>query len=154
MMGIRQWLIATAAAASLAFLGLFSYDHVKTTVISADFGGSIGDYIENYAKIRHTTGPVRIEDVCISACTMVLGLIPADRVCAEPNAKFGFHSAWQLGPFGPVFSREGTRLVWNIYPDAVQAELIKRGWDGEGDKPHPELLYVPATRFVKECKDG
>jgi hypothetical protein len=126
-------------------------NHASPLVISANFGGSIATYMEDYAQVRHAKTEIKLEDVCISACTMVLGLIPLDRVCADKRALFGFHSAWVMGPFGPVFSREGTRMVWNLYPKSVQEELVKRGWNGEGNEPHPDLLYVPATEFVREC---
>lgn len=152
-MNVRKWAIRLAIATSLiAGYGLV-HDRLQPKIISADFGGSIGEYIESYADIRHSKVKIRIEDYCISACTMVLGLIPRDRVCADDRALFGFHSAWFMGPFGPVFSREGTRLVWNLYPKAVQDDLRARGWDGEGNEPHPELIYVPATKFLPKC-DG
>lgn len=150
---MKKWLTGLGVVILLLAGGLLAHTQFQSKIISADFGGSIGDYIEQYAEIRHDKVLVRIEDVCISACTMVLGLIPADRVCADKRAKFGFHSAWFMGPLGPVFSREGTRLVWNIYPENVREELKKRGWDGEGEKPHPDLLYVDATTFVRQC-DG
>lgn len=151
-MGLRNFVIGAGLIALAVLGGLhFNGGDRSPHIISADFGGSLGVYLEDYATIRHTGKEVRIEDVCISACTMVLGLIPLNRVCADKRALFAFHSAWVMGPFGPVFSREGTRLVWNIYPENVREELKARGWDGEGTVGHPELIYVPATRFVREC---
>ena len=32
--------------------------------------------------------------VCASACTIVLGAVPRDRICLTPNASLGFHAAY------------------------------------------------------------
>src|SRR2546430_12063950 len=39
---------------------------------------------------------VVIAGTCVSACTMVLGLVPTDRICATSNAVLGFHAAWMF----------------------------------------------------------
>ena len=36
---------------------------------------------------------VVIDGKCLSACTMVLGLVPSKQICVTPRARFGFHAA-------------------------------------------------------------
>ena len=65
-----------------------------TMVITADGGGSINQYEQRYATVRESGERVVIDGLCSSACTMVLGMVPRDRVCVTPNALLGFHAAW------------------------------------------------------------
>jgi len=37
---------------------------------------------------------VMIDGTCASACTMLLGVIPRNRICVTPRAVLAFHSAW------------------------------------------------------------
>ena len=62
--------------------------------IAEDRGGPIGQYLNAYATMRSTGERVIIDGNCLSACTLVLGLIPQDHICATPRARFGFHVAW------------------------------------------------------------
>jgi hypothetical protein len=48
--------------------------------IKADPGGQIGPYLENLAVLRSSGERVIIDGPCLSACTMVLGVIPKERI--------------------------------------------------------------------------
>lgn len=116
-------------------------------VISSDFGGSVIEYIQKYNILRQQDVRVRVDDVCISACTLITGLLRPENVCVSPTAVFGFHSAWSgMGSY----SSEGTRLIWEIYPQVLRDLLKERGWDGPS--PHPDLLYVRGTELYEECQ--
>jgi hypothetical protein len=52
------------------------------------------DFYEKFAGWRVNGDRVAIDGMCISACTMVVGLIDADKVCVTPYARLAFHSAW------------------------------------------------------------
>ena len=44
-------------------------------------------------------GPCRMASmashgICNSACTLVLGIVPLNRICATPRASLGFHQAY------------------------------------------------------------
>src|SRR5664279_6214278 len=65
-----------------------------TMRIAEDRGGQIGHYLQAFAMLRSSGENVVIDGNCLSACTLVLGLIPRARVCATPKARFGFHAAW------------------------------------------------------------
>ncbi len=49
-----------------------------------------------------------IGGACLSACTLVLGIVPRSKICVTRRATLGFHAAWMPGPNGkpvPEFGR-------------------------------------------------
>jgi hypothetical protein len=97
-------------------------------VIKSDPGGQIGPYLENLAVLRGSGQKVVIDGPCLSACTMVLGVIPRDRICVTPRARLGFHAAWHPAEDGhPIPSREATALLMSIYPEHVRSWISRRG---------------------------
>ena len=71
---------------------------------------------------------VVIDGVCLSACTLVLGIVPTDRICITRRATLGFHAAWLPGPSGrPVHSAAGTQALWDYYPANVRRWIQARG---------------------------
>jgi len=129
----------------------------ETLRITFDGGGRIDQYIERYSALRLAGGRVVIDGLCISACTMVTGLMPAERVCVTPYAQLAFHSAAMVDPLGNhAHSAEGTRLVWNVYPENVRALLRAKSWDGEDAEAneHPGLIYVAGDELrtlIRPC---
>jgi hypothetical protein len=127
-------------------------------VITNDPGGRIDQFIDKYTALRRSGAKVEIDGFCASACTLVTGMLPTDRVCVTPFAKLGFHSAFwintQTGERG--FSSEATRLLWHIYPENVRDLLRKRGWDGEGKTAdHPNIIFVEGPELLaiyQPCK--
>ncbi|MEA3025710.1 MAG: hypothetical protein QOF91_995, partial [Alphaproteobacteria bacterium] len=80
--------------------------------ITSDAGGQIGRYLENLAALRNSGEHVIIDGPCLSACTMVLGVIPHDRICVTRRARLGFHAAWNPAGNGRIVtSRGGTQLL-------------------------------------------
>jgi hypothetical protein len=120
---------------------------------TGSFGGRIDSFIEEFNKIREAEAKIAITDVCLSACTLVLGLVDPKNVCVTPHTLFGFHSAWSRDELGiATFHREGTRLVWHLYPKKIQDMLRSRGWDGDGEEAHPSMLYVRGTELgLRTC---
>jgi hypothetical protein len=96
--------------------------------IAEDRGGQIGPYLYQYAMLRDRGERVIIDGACLSACTLVLGTVPKERICVTSRANLGFHAAWNVGSSGkPVFSPEGTRLLWEVYPPAVRKWILSQG---------------------------
>ena len=96
--------------------------------IAEDRGGQIGPYLKQFAMIRDSGSRVIIDGTCLSACTLVLGTVPKDRICVTSRANLGFHAAWNMAPGGrAVYSEEGTRLLWDIYPSAVRQWIKRKG---------------------------
>lgn len=99
-----------------------------TMRISEDRGGQIGHYLQTFAALRSTGENVVIDGNCLSACTLVLGLMPRERICATHNARFGFHAAWMPDNNGrPVTSPLGTQALWDIYPPSVRRWISSHG---------------------------
>lgn len=82
------WPAATATAAAPA------------ERILDDSGGRIGSYLNRYEALRKSGQRVVIDGTCASACTLLLGLIPHDRICVTPRAVLAFHAAWDPRPDG------------------------------------------------------
>ena len=99
-----------------------------TVRIRGDAGGQIGPYLEAMVAIRGSGEQVVIDGPCLSACTMLLGVIPRERICVTPRARLGFHAAWRPGKKGgQVTSHEATRLLMQIYPQHVRSWIRERG---------------------------
>jgi hypothetical protein len=58
-----------------------------------DCGGHIGEYLAKYHALRVSGEQVVIDGICASACTMLLGTIPRDRICVTQRAVLEFHAA-------------------------------------------------------------
>jgi hypothetical protein len=96
--------------------------------IKADTGGQIGPYLENFMAMRNAGERVAIDGPCLSACTMVLGVIPRERICVTSRARLGFHAAWNPGQNGqPVTSQSATKFLMDIYPEHVRTWIKGRG---------------------------
>jgi hypothetical protein len=96
--------------------------------IAEDRGGQIGRYLQTFASLRSSGERVVIDGNCLSACTLILGVIPRDHICATPRARFGFHAAWMPDEDGqPVTSRMGTQALWDVYPASVRRWIHRHG---------------------------
>src|SRR3954452_49189 len=91
--------------------------------IAHDAGGQIGPYLEHLVALRNSGERVIIDGPCLSACTMVLGVVPRERICMTGRARLGFHAAWHPAPAGngqQVASQGGTQLLMQVYPRNVR----------------------------------
>jgi len=96
--------------------------------IANDAGGQIGPYLDKLVSLRSSGQSVAIDGPCLSACTLLLGIIPRERICVTPRAKLGFHAAWKPDASGHKrLSHEGTKALWEIYPANVRSWLARRG---------------------------
>lgn len=96
--------------------------------IADDRGGRIGTYLDKYESLRDSGETVVIDGTCASACTIVLGALPAERICVTPRASLGFHAAWDPGPSGrPVINPRATRMLYSLYPARIKTWIAQRG---------------------------
>jgi len=96
--------------------------------IAEDRGGRIGTYMDRYEDLRESGETVMIDGLCASACTIVLGAVPHDRICVTPRATLGFHAAWDPGAGGrPVTNIEATQMLYEMYPSTIQRWIARRG---------------------------
>jgi hypothetical protein len=94
---------------------MMSLPPVRATVRNDDPGGQIGEHLAKLRALR-IFGSNIVDGTCASACTMLLGTIPPDRICAIPRETLVFHSAWNGAPTGDVISGAGNQILWSSYP--------------------------------------
>src|SRR6476660_2291264 len=96
--------------------------------IANDRGGQIGRYVESYEQLRASNQTVMSDGLCASACTIVLGTIPNDKICVTPNANLAFHAAWDFGTRGRTITNPGaTRMLYSMYPSQFRQWIVNRG---------------------------
>ena len=104
--------------------------------IADDRGGRIGTYVDKYQGLRTRARPVIIDGLCASACTIVLGAVPHDRICVTSHANLGFHAAWDFGANGrAVTNAEATQMLYSMYPTPVKGGSRARRTDATHDLP-------------------
>jgi hypothetical protein len=120
--------------------------------IAEDRGGQIGRYLQAFATLRSSGERVVVDGNCLSACTLVLGVIPRENICATRRARFGFHAAWMPNENGrPVTSRLGTQALWDVYPASV------RHWINQHGGLTRRMIYLEGTQLhgiVASCSPG
>jgi hypothetical protein len=96
--------------------------------IADDRGGRIGTYVDKYQGLRSSGETVIIDGLCASACTIVLGAVPHDRICVTSAANLGFHAAWDFGANGrAVTNTEATQMLYSMYPAPIKRWIAARG---------------------------
>jgi hypothetical protein len=99
-----------------------------TVRIASDPGGQIGPYLDKLQALERSGQSVMIDGPCLSACTMVLGVIPRDRICVTARARLGFHAAWRPDRAGRQTSaQDGTAYLMSHYPQQVRDWINRRG---------------------------
>jgi hypothetical protein len=116
--------LAVAFALSLGWAGPVLGD---VRILSSG-GGSVGQYLDFFAKVRQSGERVVIDGPCLSACTLVLSSVPRKRVCVTSRAVLGFHAPFLVDDRGRTFrSREITQAVNAAYPANVRAWIKRHG---------------------------
>jgi hypothetical protein len=134
--GAHMKLATGLLAAVLMLLGMGTSHAIVR--IADDRGGRIGTYVDKYQDLRSSGEMVVIDGLCASACTIVLGAVPRDRICVTSNANLGFHAAWDYGANGrTVTNAEATQMLYSMYPTQVRRWISARG----GLKPHMIFLH-------------
>ena len=107
---------------------------LAVTRIRDDTGGSLGEYLLRFTRIRDSGERVIIDGSCFSACTLVT-IIPKERICVTERAALGFHAGWIDDQKGmrPT-SAEGTRLLFELYPPTIRSWINNHGGLGVHDR--------------------
>ena len=133
-------MVRVAAAAMLLMMNVSSAS--ATVRISDDRGGQIDDYLNKYHALRENGEQVMIDGTCASACTMLLGVIPRNRICVTPRAVLAFHSAWMPTSEGEQISSAGNYYLWSNYPPAVRKWIIQHGG------LHERIIYLSGPELA------
>lgn len=111
----------------------------ETINVSDNHGGSVAAYDARWAGLAARGVDVRIVGPCQSACTVLLGHIPRNKICVTSNASFGFHTAKKP---------EMTAVLWNAYGADIKAWINARG----GLTPDFKWMRAPDTyKYFKKC---
>jgi hypothetical protein len=96
--------------------------------IQSSPGGEVGSYLVLFELVRQSGERVVIDGPCLSACTLVLSIVPSRRICVTPRAVLGFHAAIAVDQHGHHFSASAaTRVIAETYPAPVRAWITRRG---------------------------
>jgi hypothetical protein len=96
--------------------------------ILASPGGQVGPFLELFDRVRETGERVVIDGPCLSACTLVLMTVPAERICVTRRAVLGFHAARSIDGRGRIYAEpEASRAVQAAYPDQVRDWISRHG---------------------------
>ena len=112
-----------------------------------DYGGDVIEKLQQFYYLKQSQQEFVIPDVCISACTMFLGL---PKVCVQDGTVFGFHSAYYMDGNKPIPSKFGNDILLDIYPPKVKDFVVKNKFLDSLD-----LSFVNAKTMyalgIKEC---
>jgi hypothetical protein len=96
--------------------------------ILASPGGQVGPFLDLFERVRASGERVVIDGPCLSACTLVLSVVPDDRICVTGRAILGFHAARSIDRRGRMYSEpEASAAVLQAYPAPVRGWIRRRG---------------------------
>jgi hypothetical protein len=96
--------------------------------ILGSVGGQVGPFMDLFERVRDSGERVVIDGPCLSACTLVLDLVPNDRICVTRRAILGFHAARSMDRRGRTYAEpEASEVVLAAYPAAVRDWIRRRG---------------------------
>ena len=96
--------------------------------ILASPGGQVGPFLDLFDRVRESGERVVIDGPCLSACTLVLSMVPNNRICVTRRAILGFHAARSMDRHGRMYAEpEASEFVLEAYPAAVRGWIRNRG---------------------------
>jgi hypothetical protein len=114
-----------------------------------DYGGNVLERLQQMHYLKMSGQEFRIEGVCISACTMFLGL---PKVCVAEDTIFGFHSAASFDGEKWEKSEWGNAIALDVYPLRIREFVTKNNFLKSLD-----LSFVNAETMwalgIKKCDE-
>ena len=91
-------------------------------------GGRVGEFLDLFEAVSRSGERVVIDGPCLSACTLVLSIVPSERICVTRRAVLGFHAARSIDRRGRTYPEpEASELVLEAYPAPVRNWISRRG---------------------------
>jgi hypothetical protein len=91
-------------------------------------GGQVGPFLDLFERMRDTGERVVIDGPCLSACTLVLSMVPNERICVTRRAVLGFHAARSIDRRGRMYAEpEASELAMEAYPATVRGWIHRHG---------------------------
>jgi hypothetical protein len=101
--------------------------HAEVRILASP-GGAVAPFLELFERVRASGERVVIDGPCLSACTLVLSMVPDERICVTRRAVLGFHAARSVDGRGRIYAEpEASRLVLQAYPSPVRGWISRRG---------------------------
>jgi hypothetical protein len=121
-------ILSLRAAFASALILISALPALGEVRILASPGGEAGAYVGLFEQIERSGERVVIDGPCYSACTLVLSVVPSERICVTRRAVLGFHAARWVDNRGRTSAApEATRLVAATYPPTVRAWIEQHG---------------------------
>src|SRR3954454_18742157 len=96
--------------------------------ILASPGGQVGPFLDLFERVRESGERVVIDGPCLSACTLVVSMVPETRICVTRRAILGFHAARSVDRRGHTYAEpEASQIVLRTYPAPVRDWIERRG---------------------------
>jgi len=145
------WRAALAGALASALVTCATCAASADVRIVNDPGGEVSSYVRKFHEVRASGERVVIDGPCLSACTLLTGIVPRDHVCVTANAVLGFHAAsyYDDASQSLVPTREGSRQVMRLYPQQI------RSWIDRHGGLHPQLIMLRGRElaaFYRPCQ--
>jgi hypothetical protein len=101
--------------------------HAELRIVASP-GGPVVPYVQLFEAVRKSGERVVIDGPCLSACTLVLSMVPNDRICVTRRAVLGFHAARSIDGHGRIYREPvASQFVLETYPSAVRGWISRRG---------------------------
>jgi len=130
-----KWQAILAGALASVFMTCVAQADIR---IVSDPGGEVASYIQKFRQVRASGQNVIIDGPCLSACTLLTGIVPKDRVCVTHRAALGFHAASYYDDASRTLvpTRQGSELVMRLYPPEI------RSWINNHGGLRPQLIML------------
>jgi hypothetical protein len=117
------------ALCSIVLMGLLLAAPASAEVrILTSRGGEVTRFLALFEELRDSGEQIVIDGPCYSACTLVLSIVPAERICVTRRAVLGFHAARSIDRRGRIYAEpEASDRVLETYPAPVQDWINRRG---------------------------
>jgi hypothetical protein len=124
-MSNKKSLLAILVVAALSAFAVPARAEVR---ILSSPGGQVGPFLDLFEELRQSGERVVIDGPCLSACTLVLSMVPSERICVTRRAVLGFHAARSIDRRGRMYAEpEASQLVLEAYPMPVRSWIEHRG---------------------------
>src|SRR6516225_10020600 len=121
-------MLRTLAAIVISIVALSAAPSRAEVRIIASPGGQVGPFLDLFEEVRASGERVVIDGPCLSACTLVLSIVPNERICVTRRAVLGFHAARSVDRRGRLYAEpEASQEVLHAYPAPVQDWINRRG---------------------------
>ena len=117
-----------ALVAIFAVLALCATPLRASVRILASPGGEVVPFLHLFEAVRDSGERVIIDGPCLSACTLVLSIVPRNRICVTRRAVLGFHAARSIDRRGRLHPEpEASEVVLEAYPAPIRNWIVRHG---------------------------